>query len=843
MTQPVQERSDAERSWAWALKRAGATRLRTVLSIRSLTPPSILRLAVVVALLAAVVWVYPLYGAVLVACTLLASGIPVLRRLRRGRVWEAHSRLPNGRDKVLSWAVVTPHGQDRHTWRIDVVLRPGRGSDLSWVEALLPKVHEAADVLGVSVQSMDPDDEPVLERHGYLPSMTLMSKRPVLQRFPPAAPAVKTDGRLSNARQQLSQESIDVVSVGRLAAYVLDEAEAILAAPIDGLDWSKVVLRRSGQLWELMRSCAACLDGYVESLAIGRLDPASIPGVRAELDRQLDRLADLLRRTAKQLRLAMDLAAYRYRERGGQPLEWAMGLANLEIEGLLLSGIVAAGRRGSVVSLGIIDPEIRGLVEQAARAVQRRAREVRRSAIFDPDSVIWWARAIAGDALDLCGRPAGRVLLARAIRRLKNNELHHVPVTPLSMAAPGHRKESGLEEMWSTFEASPGTGRAPVTRLASVSATRFGRIGVTRGVEGLRQKRYREAMAELTTNMVVLILAGVGLWLFVVATRNSFGTLVAFLLPLYKQWHELPPLRSKPVPIQWELTVSSNLALSSSLALLAVVITGAVAVAVASPRESSMRAWSRDRAWQVFVVGVGQAASAAAVALAIAPLPQWRTAAGIEHRAEVSAAILFALLTAAGAASMSALQSRLDEWQTRRRMSLAAVRLRRANDRLGPPPPVWKLMLRGVGCLALCLLPIGLIWVFVFARDEEWAADKWWALSFLVVPNALPLVFVVALFVLHWASTLSPVGRIAGSFRFVLLGLLVLWTGVVVIDQTVSNVIVYVLFLLSAPLIMVVLLVVARRRSRKPRARTGPGTFALHLAVRLARWSHHRATV
>jgi hypothetical protein len=368
----------------------------------------------------------------------------------------------------------------------------------------------------------------------------------------------------------------------------------------------------------------------------------------------------------------------------------------------------------------------------------------------------------------------------------------------------------------------------------------------------LRQKRLRQAVWALIVNNLLLLLAGLVVWLLlVVSLRNTSSGL---LIPFETIAQTLNPdlaLRIHRIGSENEFTVnlpvSTDLAWQSTLALLAVVITGAVAVAVASPRETSTRLWAQDRAWQLFIVMVGYGASTAAVVLALAPLPSWSTL-ELPDRAEALTAIGFALLTACAATSTSALQSRLDTWQQRRRSVTASLRLRRANDRLGPPPAVVSLVSRAVVCFALCLLPLELLIVLISSIDttpkEFW--ETFLVLNILNALNIVPMALLTILFVIKWANDWGLAGRVAIAMLFALAIALLVYEVLYVITFVGDDLVFVVLELcvMQSPLLLLWLgLVLARALAARDRIWTGPATFALHTALRFGRWNYRRYNV
>jgi hypothetical protein len=784
-------------------------------------------------------------GALVIAVGAVAQ--PVLFRLKHGRVWELRYDGSAERARPIGWAVIVPHPKDQKTWRLDITLHPLCREHAGWADALVEKVNAAADVFDVSVQSMDPHDEPVLVRHGYFLANTLLSRVAVLQRFSPAHdPLDKAGKELRALREDVSENRRDLIAVQRLRDKALEWSPEIFARP--SADWDAVVMRRTGALWELARASAVALDGYVEFLSLCRLDPASFPDGSAGLDVRLDQLSDVLKWSAVRLRESVSEAAQEFKARGGEPLQWAQKLALLEIEALSLSGLVCAARRGASVSLAVIEPEMQGHVIAAARRVRRIARSLKSRRLFDTAGLVWWALAIAGDAFDLCGHRSGRLLIRRAVRKLNANELRHMVVIPRDQRIGVSEPLSDDPiERWGKLSSVKRLGQTPENALADLSATRMRRIGMPRGAEGLRQKRLRRAVWALTINNLLLILAGLVVWLFAISLRNMPSGL---LTPLKYVVNELNP--EFPVFIErpgseyhftLDLLVSPNLAREATLALLAVVITGAVAVAVASPRETSTRLWAQDRAWQLFIVMVGYGASTAALVLALAPLPMWSTF-EVGGRAEALTALGFAILTTCAATSTSALQSRLDTWQYQRRSLTASLRLRRANDRLGPPLGAVSLVARAVGCFAVCLLPLWLLILVVSVFTDTSPSDFWWVLLTLTALNLIPMTLLTVLFVIKWANDWGLAGRVATAMLFALLLALLVYEVLYIVAFLTEDpyLDVFAVFFLQSPMLLLwCLLVLARTLARHDRIWTGPAAFALHISIRFARWSYQRS--
>jgi hypothetical protein len=826
MDSQVIECGDAERPLGWRLRMAGATLVRGLMGLPFWRPRRII--------------------------TMLAlAGVvqPLLFRLKHGRVWELRPYGSSERAPCIGWAVIVPHPMDQKTWRLDITLHPTRKERPEWADALVERVNREAEVFDVSLQSMDPHDEPVLVRHGYLRADTLLSRDPVLQRFPPARQSPdKIGAALQALREPVSDDPSDLIALQALTDEALARSKEILSQPPPG--WDKIVLRRTGALWELARAAAVGLDGYIEFLSLGRLDPASIPE-ESPLEARLECLSENLMLCVVRLRTAMAEATDEFRAGGGEPLQWAQSLAQLELEALSLSGLVGAARRGPSVTLAVIEPEMQQYVVAAAESVRKHALSLRPRRLFDTAGLVWWALAIAGDAFDLCGRRSGRVMIRSAIRKLKANDLRHMVVIP--RAQPGGSSEpfsSDPLERWSKLTSVRRPGQPPRTPLADLSASRTGRVGMTRGAEGLRQKRLRQAVWALTINNLLLVLAGLVVWLFVVTLRNMYSGLPE---PFAIVVGELNP--DSPVAIERlgsgfqfrvDLFVSTDLAWETTLALLAVVITGAVAVAVASPRETSTRLWAQDRAWQLFIVTVGYGASTAALVLALAPLPFWSGFQVKADRAEALAALGFALLATGAATSTSALQSRLDTWQQQRRSLTASLRLRRANDRLGPPPGAVTLVGRAVGCFALCLLPLMLLVVLMSAITGTTSEDVWWLFKFLAAFNLIPMALLTMLFVIKWANDWGLAGRVAIAMLFALGIALLVYEGLYLILFVTKDPLfnVFIASVVQSPILLLWLaLVFARALATRDRIWTGPATFALHTALRFGRWNHRRYNV
>jgi hypothetical protein len=403
----VTERRDTERPLGWRLRIATATLFGGLISFRNWRPHSILAFCAVAACVGVLIVEYLPAG---LAALVIAAGAvaqPVLFRLKHGRIWELRRADGSGeRVRSMAWAVIVPHPKDQKTWRLDITLHPLRREHVGWAGALVEKVNAAADLSDVSVQSMDPHDEPVLLRHGYFLADTLLSRVAVLQRFSPAHdPLDKAGKELRALREDVSENRRDLIAVQRLRDEALERSTEILAQSSAG--WDAVVMRRMGALWELARAAAVALDGYVEFLSLCRLDPTSFPDGSAGLDVRLDHLSDVLKGSAVRLRKYVGEAAQEFKARGGEPLEWAQELALLEIEALVLSGLVCAARRGTSVSLAVIAPEMQGHVVAAARLVRKHARSLKSRRLFDTAGLVWWALAIAGDAFDLCGHRSG----------------------------------------------------------------------------------------------------------------------------------------------------------------------------------------------------------------------------------------------------------------------------------------------------------------------------------------------------------------------------------------------------------------------------------------------------
>jgi hypothetical protein len=776
-------------------------------------------------------------GVVTLLIALGAAARPVLFRLKHGRVWELRPAGASERARCVAWAVIVPHPMDQKTWRLDITLHPLRKDQPGWADPLIESVNAAADIFDVSIQSMDPYDEPVLRCHGYLPAETLHSQDTVLERFPSPHEMRSQNAReLRELRELVSENRRELIPLRRLTDETLACSEDILSRP--SLGWDEVVLQRTGALWELARAAAIGLDGYVESLSLRHLDPASFPEGSEGLDARLDRLRAVLQRSADQLRASIADATEKYSAGGGEPLQWAQDLALLEIEALSLAGLVAHSRRGRSVTLPAIEQEMQHYVLVGAKRVREKAKSLRSRSLFDTTGIIWWTFAIVGDAFDLCGHRLGRLLIRSAIRKLEVNDLRHMVV--LARELQIGESEPLSDDPVERLERVPSVthrGKPPGRTLADLSATRTRRIGVARGAEGLRDKRLRQAISALTINNLLLLLAGLAVWLLVVGLRNMssgrfFGPLASVIAIFQPDRTALERVGSSGDPT-FDLSVSSNLARETTLALLAVVITGAVAVAVANPRESSTRLWAQDRAWQLFIVTVGYGASTAALVLALAPLQAWQIF-SVNERAEALAALGFAILTACAATSASALSFRLDARQQQRRALTAYLRLRRANDRLGPPPAVIHLVGRAVVCFAFCTLPLELQVV----RLSETPEDFWWLSVALNALNVIPMVMLTMLFVIKWANDWGLAGRVAIATLFALAIALLAYEALYVTALWVDVVALF--FLLSPVLLLWLALVLARALATNARVWTGPATFALHIAVRFGRWNYRR---
>ena len=848
MDSQVTECGDAERPLGWRLRMASATLVRGLMGLPFWRPRRIMTTCGVAACIGALLVASVPVGLAAIVIALGRLVQPVLFRLKHGRVWELRPSGSSGRAPCIAWAVIVPHPMDQKTWKLDITLHPLRKDQPGWADALVERVNAEAGVFDVSIQSMDPHDEPVLVRHGYLPADTLLSRDTVLLRFPPARESPDEIGAaLQKLRWCVSVDPSDLLTLQLLTDQVLALRAEILSQPCPG--WDEVVLRRTGVLWELARAAAVGLDGYIEFLSLGRLDPASFPE-GSPLEERLEHLSEVLTLSVVRLRTSMREAADEFRAQGGEPLQWAQSLAQLEVEALSLSGLVGGARQGPSVTLAVIAPEMHGHVVAAAKSVRKHARSLRSRRLFDTVGLVWWAVAIAGDAFDLCGRRSGRLLIRSAIRKLNANDLRHMVVIPQALpSATGEPVSNDPIERLAKLPSVTRQGQAPGKVLADLSATRTGRIGVPRGAEGWRQKRLRQAVWALTINNLLLVLAGLVAWLFVVSLRNMDEGL---LTPLETVARALNPDFAGRIPrigseyqFLVDLSVSTDLAWQTTLALLAVVITGAVAVAVASPRETSIRQWAQDRAWQLFIVTVGYIASTAALVLALAPLPFWFTL-DVNDRAEALAALGFALLTAGAATSTSALQSRLDTWQQERRSLTALSRLRRANDRLGPPPAVVPLAGRAVVCFAFCLLPLALLIVLISSIDttpkEFW--ETFWVLNAINGLNIIPMALLTMLFVIKWANDWGLAGRVAIAMLFALGIALFVYEALYVITFVADDpvfLVVAVSVMQSPILLLWLALVLARALATRDRIRTGPATFALHIALRFGRWNYRRS--
>ena len=523
----------------------------------------------------------------------------------------------------------------------------------------------------------------------------------------------------------------------------------------------------------------------------------------------------------------------------------------LEVDALTLSGLVSSARRGPSVTLAVVEPEMQPHVVAAARSVRNHARALLSRTLFDTVGLVWWALAIAGDAFDLCGHRSGRMLIRSAIHKLEANDLRHMVLIPQAQPIDINSPPSNDPiERWDKLTSVRRVGRVAEKSLADVSATRTRRVGMARGAEGLWQKRLHRALWTLTINNVLLLLAGFVAWLFVMSLRNMPSGLSALLDPFLNAIQTLIPGFSAPI---WRvgnqhhfsnnLAVTAEFAWNATLALLAVVITGAVAVAVASPRETSTRLWAQDRAWQLFIVAVGYGASTAAVVLALAPLPVWPSL-QFHERAEVLTALGFAILTACAATSTSALQSRLDTWQQQRRSLTASSRLRRANDRLGPPPGVVSLAWRAAMCFALFMLPLSLLIVLLGLEPDMTPADFQFLFLTLGALNFVPMALLTMLFVIKWANDWGLAGRVATAMLFALGIALILFEVLYLIVFLTGDPLVDVLTvcLLQSPILLLWLaLIAARALAKQDTIWTGPATFALYISIRLARWNYQRS--
>jgi hypothetical protein len=242
---------------------------------------------------------------------------------------------------------------------------------------------------------------------------------------------------------------------------------------------------------------------------------------------------------------------------------------------------------------------------------------------------------------------------------------------------------------------------------------------------------------------------------------------------------------------------------------------------------------------------VGYVASTAALVLALAPLPFWSTL-EVDERAEALAALGFALLTAGAATSTSALQSRLDTWQQERRSLTASLRLRRANDRLGPPPAAVSLAGRAVVCFAFCLLPLALLIVLISSIDttpeEFW--ETFWVLNAINALNIIPMALLTMLFVIKWANDWGLAGRVAIAMLFALGIALFVYEALYVITFVADDLLflVVAVSVMQSPILLLWLaLVLARALATRDRIWTGPATFAMHIALRFGRWNYQRS--
>jgi hypothetical protein len=844
-TPEVTEVSDEDRRLGWIATRAALTQIRGIQSLEL----SIVRLLSAAAGLAVLLYwglVPFLIGLALFFTVALA---PVVHRLARGRVWEARGEPGQRRqDRVIGWAVVTPHQLNRHAWRLDLILHPCHKANDIWAEPLLEQVHHAAEVLGVTLESSNPRDRHILEKHGYLYGTTQLSRRPVILRFPSPDSARTAEGSLLGALSAHSDHPNDLAILARLTQEILSWNADSLSGPIN-VGWDQVVLSRRSQAWQLARASAACLDGYIENLATGRLDPASLPGGDQELQRIVGQLKARLRGTTQFLRRTIEQSQADLEGAGHRALAWAQELAHLEIDGLLLSGLVATARRRTGVALGILDPSVVDDIRDAAVHVRRRARALCRRAWFDDEKVAWWALAVASDALDLCGRPLARITLRRAIRKLEFNALRYLTLT---VRPPGGRisgaahRASRIDDLWSELADSQPVEHRRQSLLTPLSAVRLKRIGEARGAEGLRVKLFRRELIDLITNLLLVLLLGVATWLVtVVLVHPPWAYLQNVLSLLDRYFKDGGDSRQETGRFGWNLGVSTDLALQATIGLLAAVITAAVAVAVATPRESSIRLWSQDRAWQVFLVAIGYATAVAALVISIAPLAAWSSSLTLSEKAQAIASLAFAVLAAASAVSVSALETRLDDWQQRRRRTLAAARLRRAHARLGVSPGIPRLIARGLGCFGLCML---LWFAFFFLLGDLTTRED---VLFFALVTALfhlpPMSALTAIAVIHWADAWGLAGRVAKTIRILLVAMLLAMVAFLALmanafaDEVYIK-IVFITIFLSPVVALAVFLLVARVNAFRPTAWTGPATFALHLALHLGRRNYLRAT-
>ena len=222
----VTERADTERSLAWRLRIAAATLVRGLMSLSVWRPRWIITACALTGCLAGLLILWFPVGLAAFLIALAAVAQPVLFRLKHGRVWELRAEGSHKRAPGIAWAVIVPHAKDQQTWRLDITLHPLRKDQPGWANALIEQINAAADVFDVSVQSMDPNDEPVLASHGYLPAGTLLSRETVLQRFPPARELADEAGTdLHDLRQKVSENRRDLVALRQLTDETLARSQ------------------------------------------------------------------------------------------------------------------------------------------------------------------------------------------------------------------------------------------------------------------------------------------------------------------------------------------------------------------------------------------------------------------------------------------------------------------------------------------------------------------------------------------------------------------------------------------------------------------------------------------
>ncbi len=848
MTAPVVREVDSPRSLRWVAARMLATTCRRYLDGKfRFILFFLVRLAVLWIVAFEVGWI----AAVVVLCIMLvASQARIAIRLVRARVWEVTQAETS---KVCAWAVVRPHPLDRDTWQLDIVQHPWRQRDMHWVPFLMGAVHRAADTYGVAVQSVDDADTRLLLRFGYLKTVTPISPIPFLLRpFPGKATTggIARPEPLATAYEHVIGRPEDANAVRELITQILSAAVSIQAGR-ERFGWHAYVLRRDAPAWLLARACALCLDSHIEGLARDRVAAANRTDETAQEGQQIDAVIVCLLTTVELVRLAIERSTMVALTAGWQRLPWSENLATLELDALALTGLTATGRRRSGAALGLLDTESSTSVHAAALLVRDRAKGARQWSRFDGEDVSAWASAVAYDALELCRNRFATRGLRRAITRLAEQSLRQLSflLLPMSPTASQEGDQKDVEEYWRAYLRRGTAPEHPPSKLVPLSATQLGRIGMIRGAEGPRAKQFKRTLLEIFTTFVTILVIGTLAWVLTVTALHP-GLLYEELfdyLALTITGKEWIPGSSTPGG-SWNLGVESELLKDSTIGLLAVVVTATVAVAVARPRESSIKAWSQDRAWQVFVVAVGYIASIAAIVLAISPLPLWPVL-NLTQKAHAVSAVMFALLSAASAASLSVVQSRLDEWQQRRRLLLAQARLQRAHARLGPSPHPGLLVLGGLGTALLSTAHLLALNLLLLISTDDWSLfDFAEFMAVMATLNLPPIIALTVLCVARWLSAWNLAGRVTitvgvlAGFALVLMAAPIsVWIAYDA-DYSASQLMIIAVVAMSPSLIFLIFLLVARRRSFRTQRRTGPGTFALHIALRIGRSNFQRAS-